>query len=175
MANALWGDVLLFEQTGEARYKKAADKIIDIYLTGQQTDGSFLENYNPLSGTWSGEKHAEYMSAYALGAMMSYYELTQDEAVKEMLLKMVRYLNSSGSGPASIHGTAYAYFITSDVTFLPMIEKSLDEIIENQQASSDPIYNGLIYSKPIYHRPNTFLYTMPYAFEALEARQGGRR
>ena len=42
-------------------------------------------------------------------------------------------------------------------------------VLANQTASSSPIMDGLIYRKPIYHRPNTYLYSVPYAIEALEA------
>lgn len=166
MANALWGDVLLYSATQDERYKKAADRIIEIYLKGQQSDGSFLENYNPLDGTWSGEKHLDYMATYALGAFMSYHELTQDEEVKQMLLRMVRFL---GSDSSALHGSSYAYFITGDPFFIEAVNKGLNELVGNQQHSSDSMYDGLIYKKPIYHRPNNYLFSAPFAFEALEA------
>lgn len=175
MANALWGDVLLYEATGDRRFKNAADKIIEIYLRGRQSDGSFLENYNPLDGTWSGSKHTSYMEGYALGAFMAYHELTQDEEVKEMLLKMVRYLGNATSGAEALHGISYAYFLTGDKTYLDMADKGLNELLANRQVSSDSLIDGLIYKKIIYHRPNAYLYSTPYVFEALEAGEAGRR
>ncbi|MDP3921336.1 MAG: hypothetical protein Q8R76_11085 [Candidatus Omnitrophota bacterium] len=51
LANTLWGDVLLYELTGEEKFKNGADKIIEVFLKGQQADGSFLENYNPMDGS----------------------------------------------------------------------------------------------------------------------------
>ncbi|MBN1688126.1 MAG: hypothetical protein JW893_03425 [Candidatus Omnitrophica bacterium] len=166
MANALWGDVLLYELIGDERYKKAADKIIEIYLQGQQSDGSFLETYNPLNNSWSGKKHWMFMHSYAVGAFISYHELTQDNDVKEMFLKLMRFLKAD---PSSIHGAAYAYFISGDPAFLGFAEKGMNELMRNSQRSSDGLYDGLIYKKPIYHRPATFLYTAPYTIEALEA------
>lgn len=169
MANALWGDVLLYEFTGNEKFKKAADKIIEIYLQGQEPDGSFLENYNPQEGTWSGEKHLPYMEGYALGAFMAYHELTQDEEVKAMLLKFIHFLEPQEfSGPAILHGLSYAYLITHDTNYLARAERKLQFILSHQQSSSDPLQDGLIYNKPIYHRPMTFLSTVPYIFGALE-------
>lgn len=169
MANALWGDVLLYQATGDERYKKAADRIVKIFLKGQQPDGSFLENYNKILGTWSGEKHELYMAGYVVGALMSYHEMTQDEAVKETFLKLVRYLAPlEYTGPTILHGIAYAYLITRDPFFIAIAETDLKKIISHQQSSNDSRMDGLIYEKPIYHRPMAFLSTVPYIFGALE-------
>lgn len=169
MANALWGDVLLYQLTWDDRYKKAADKIIKIYLKGQQPDGSFLENYNPILKTWSGSKQELYMTGYLVGALMSYHELTQDDDVKDMLLKLVRYLvPSEFGGPAISHGIAYAYLITKDPFFIAAAEDNLKKLMDHQVFSADPLMDGTIYDKPIYHRPMTFLPTVPYVFGALE-------
>lgn len=169
MANALWGEVLLYQTTGDERYKKAADKIVDIYLAGQQADGSFYENYNPQNGTWSGEKHALYMEGYVLGAFKAYHELTQDPDVQAMFLKALQFLSDfQYSVPVTLHAHAYAYLITRDPVYVRTIEKALPFLVSHQQASRDPMMDGLIYSKPIYHRPMAFLSTLPYAFGALE-------
>jgi len=172
MANALWGEVLLYQVTGDPRYKKAADKLIQIYLDGQEIDGGFLENYNPLNNTWHGSKHRLYMNDYALGAFMAYHELTQDEEVKAMLIKLADFL---GADPASLHGQAYCYFLTGDEKYIKRIHEGLNQLMANRQQSSDPLVDGLIYKKAIYHRPTTYLYTIPYAFEALEADYAMRR
>lgn len=172
MANALWGDVLLYEATGDERYKKAADRIIEIYLKGQQSDGSYLENYNPLEQSWNGRKHKLYMEGYLLGALIAYYDLTQDAEVKEMFLRLVRFL---GNGPDALHGNAYAYFLTGEAQFIQNLNEGMNELLRNRQVSSDSMINGLIYKKQIYHRPMTYLYDVPYAFEALDAVEAGRR
>ncbi len=169
MSNSLWGDVLLYQATWDDRYKKAADKIIKIFLKGQQSDGSFLESYNPILGTWSGTKHELYMGGYMVGALMAYHELTQDEEVKEMFLKLVRYLAPTEfTGPTILHGISYAYLITKDPFFIAMIEENMGRILSHQQFSGDPMMDGLIFDKPIYHRPMAFLSTVPYVFGALE-------
>ncbi|MBI4115657.1 MAG: glycoside hydrolase family 127 protein, partial [Candidatus Omnitrophica bacterium] len=169
MANALWGDVLLYQVTGDERYKEAADKIVKIFLKGQQQDGSFLENYNPIFHIWSGEKHELYMAGYLVGALISYHELTQDEEVKEMFLRLVRYLAPLPySGPTILHGLAYAYLTTHDPFFIEVSERNLKGLLDHQQFSQDPIMDGLIYEKPIYHRPMAFLSTVPYVFGAFD-------
>ena len=178
MANALWGDVLLYEATADERFKRAADKIVDIYLKGQQSDGSFLENYNLKNRTWSGDKHELYMSGYLVGALIAYHELTQDEDVREMLLKLVRYLAPTEySGPVILNGLAYAYLITHDQFFISMAQDNMKIMMTNaQQSQTDPFMNGLVYKKPIYHRPMAFLSTVPYVFGAFEEsfRERGR-
>ncbi|MBI1977231.1 MAG: glycoside hydrolase family 127 protein [Candidatus Omnitrophica bacterium] len=169
MSNVLWGDVLLYEATGDERFKKQADKIVKIFLRGQQQDGSFLENYNPIFHTWSGEKSDLYMSGYLVGALISYHELTQDSEVKEMLLRLIRYLAPSEyMGPSILHGLAYAYLITHDHFFISAAEQHLKHLMNHQQFSQDPLIDGLIYGKPIYHRPMQLLSTVPYVFGALE-------
>lgn len=169
MANALWGDTLLYQSTGDERYKKAAEKIVKIFLKGQQQDGSFLENYNPILGTWSGEKHELYMAGYLVNALMTYHELTQDEAVKEAFLRLVRYLAPTEySGPTILHAIAHAYLLTRDPFFIAMAEENVKRLISHQQFSQDPKIDGLIYEKPIYHRPMAILSTVPYVFGALE-------
>lgn len=169
MANALWGDVLLYQATWDNRYKKAADKILKIFLEGQQPDGSFLENYNALFKKWEGPKHELYMGGYITWALMSYHELTQDEAVKEAFLKLVRYLAPiEYTGPTILQAIAYAYLITKDPFFITMAEGNLQHLLGEQQFSQDPLLDGLIYNKPIYHRPMAFLSTVPYVFGALE-------
>ena len=176
MSNALWGDVLLYELTWDERYKKEADKIVKIFLKGQQPDGSFLENYNPIANlltpglkSWSGDKHELYMAGYLVGALISYHELTQDEGVKDMFLRLIRYLAPTEySGPTILNGLAYAYLISKDPFFIAMAEDNLKIILDEQQFSSDPLMDGLIYPKQIYHRPMALLSTVPYVFGALE-------
>ena len=169
LANALWGDVALFHATGDTRYKRAADELIDIFLAGQNPDGSIPETYNPQTSKWTGGLHELYMSWYTVSALVSYHELTQDETVKEMLLKLVRYLAPREyPGPSILHGIAYSYLITKDPQFIQMAEMNLERLFKNKVKDPDPMIDGQIYRKPIYHRPNIFLSTVPYVFGALE-------
>ncbi len=109
------------------------------------------------------------MGGYVVGALMSYHELTQDEAVKETFLRLVRYLAPTEyTGPTILHGIAYAYLITHDPFFIATAEENLKRLLSHQQFSQDPRIDGLIYEKPIYHRPMAFLSTVPYVFGALE-------
>jgi len=140
LANALWGDVWLYQTTGDERYKKAADKLINLFLKGQQTDGSFLENYNPLIKTWHGEKHQLYMTDHIVGALISYHQLTQDPEVLQALLKLVRYLaQHEYSATKILHGFAYAYQITKDPLYLAHAEQNLKIILRHQHHTRYPI------------------------------------
>lgn len=169
LANALWGSVQMYQATWDDRYKNLADKLIEIFLKGQRSDGSFLENYNPQKDIWWGSPNELYMSWYDVGAFIAYHEMTQDPAVKEMLLNLVRYLAPREyPGPVILHGLAYAYLITHDPAFIELARKNLDALLQSQKDSENPLMDGLIYEKPIYHRPNIFLYTVPYVFGAFE-------
>jgi hypothetical protein len=168
LANTLWGEVLLYEATGDARYKQAADKIIEIYLQGQQPDGSFLEFFEPFEEKWSGKKNRFYMSAYAVGAFISYHRLTQDKDVETMLLKLVDYLGAMSERQYILHGFAYAYFLTKNAKYIDLAERGLNDLRSTQQFSSDPMLDGMIDKKPTYHQVSLLLYAVPYAFEALE-------
>ncbi|MBI1977731.1 MAG: hypothetical protein HYS55_03155 [Candidatus Omnitrophica bacterium] len=109
------------------------------------------------------------MAGYLVGALISYHELTQDEEVKEMFLRLVRYLAPLPySGPTILHGLAYAYLTTHDPFFIEVSERNLKGLLDHQQFSQDPIMDGLIYEKPIYHRPMAFLSTVPYVFGAFD-------
>lgn len=169
LANALWGDVLLYQTTRDERYKKAADKLAAIFLKGQQEDGSFLETYNPQDGSWRGDKHGLYMSWYDVSAFIAYHQLTQDDKVLKMLLALLDYLKGDAySADAVTHGFAYAYFMTRDPKWVALADAALQDLMKHASRSSDAMLDGQIFEKPIYHRPNIFLATVPYVFGALD-------
>lgn len=169
LANALWGSVLLYQVRWDERYKNLADKLIEIFLRGQKEDGSFPENYHPKKGVWSGEPNSEWAARYHLGAFIAYHEMTQDPAVKDMILKLVRYLGSrEDAGTEVLHGLAYAYLISKDPAFIDQAEKNLDLLTQSQRDSDNPLTDGMIFDKPAYHQPNVLLYTVPYVFGAFE-------
>ncbi|MDD5672499.1 MAG: glycoside hydrolase family 127 protein, partial [Candidatus Omnitrophica bacterium] len=169
LANVLWGDVLLFEATGDDRYKRGADRIIDLLLRAQRPDGSFLEIYNPKKKTWSGQPNNLFMAGNTVGALIRYHELTQDADVKEMFLKLVRYLaKDEEAGPMVLHGLAYAYLMTGDMPYIAAGEQNMKKFLALQQLSSEPVADGMIGEKLIYRQPNFFLSTVPYIFGAIE-------
>ena len=170
IANVIWGNLLLYELTQDESYKRGADKLLNILLSGQQPDGSFLDFYNPLSKSWSGRSQELPMTGYIMGALIKYHEVTQDEEVKETIVRLARYLSAKQyAAPVSLHGLAYAYLITRDPFFIKKAEETMKYIQSQQQINpQNPLIDGLIYKKPIYHRPMAFLSTMPYVFGALE-------
>ena len=183
LANVLWGSVQLYQATWDERYKKNADQMMEIYLAGQNSDGSFYEWYDPISGKWSGEKHTLYMAYYAVRAFIAYHELTQDAEVLAALDKMVRYLRTNPELSLSImNGFAYLYVVTKNPEYIKMAEGVLSYFVGQSVHSRDSLFDGLIFKKKIYHRPNVYLYSVPWIFGALEesfqrsmAATGGRR
>ncbi len=169
-ANALWGMVQLYQATWDETYKKSADRIMEIYLKGQNADGSFFENYNPMTGEWSGEKHQLYMSNYAVPAIMAYHELTQDKEVLSALEKATHFLAGSGKDAVTnvINALAYLYLVTGNAEYVQIAEEGMKYLLSQQQVSSDPLWDGIVYKKLIYHRPNSYLYGIPWVFAALE-------
>lgn len=170
MGNAVWGDVQMYQATWDERYKKAADQLMEIYLAGQNSDGSFYENFDPVSASWNGKKHEIFMAYYAVPAFIAYHELTQDPQVYKALQGATLYLYSlSKEGhPSIVNGLSYLYLTSGDPNYLNMIDDTLNYFLAQQQHSGDSIMDGMIFKKPIYHRPVIFLYTMPFAFAALE-------
>ncbi|MBI4430107.1 MAG: glycoside hydrolase family 127 protein [Candidatus Omnitrophica bacterium] len=168
-ANALWGDVLLYQATWDERFKQAADRLMEVYLKGQKEDGSYLEWYSPMTGEWYGEVHNLYMAYYAIRAFIAYHELTQDKEVLEALEKMARYVQHNKElSPSVINAMAYLYLSTHNEEFIRMAEQSFQHLINQQQTSSDSLIDGIIYKKLIYHRPNVYLFSVPWIFAAFE-------
>ena len=169
LANVVWGNVSLYQATWDERYKAGADQIMEIYLAGQNSDGSYFETYDPMTGKWSGEKHMLYMAYYATRAFIAYHELTQDAEVLNALDKMIQFVDKDIElSPSILNGTAYLYLLKRNPEYIAMAEKELKVFIQNQQHSKESIMDGLIFKKPIYHRPNVFLYSVPFVFAALE-------
>lgn len=180
LANVLWNDVLLYLATGEQKYKDGADQIMEIYLAGQNSDGSYFEQYDPLSGQWSGKKHKLYMAYYAVRAFIAYHEITGDPAVLKALEGVVRYVrNDKYLAPSVLNGLAYLYKATRNPEFIQLAEQDFQFFNKSQRVSNDSMYDGLIFKKPTYHRPNVFLYSVPFIYgafeEAFQAQYGGAR
>ena len=106
---------------------------------------------------------------------MSYHEMTQDEEVKEMLLKLLRYLGRTDSLASSLHGFSYGYFISGDMAFIDWIDKGLDVLKTKQKSSGDSLHDGLVYDKVIYHRANSYIYPIGYGLAAIDASKGSKR
>jgi len=171
MANILWGEVALYEATGDARFKKDADYWANMFFQGQNRNGSFNEDYNPRDKRWDGDPHIGYMNGYDLPALIEYHKLTRNPAIKASIINLTEYLMKHDEYGAIFEGLAYAYFLSGDKKFLEVIEKRLDSMLASQRTQDDSLLNGMIYQKPIYARVVEFLLFTPYAFDALLSSQ----
>jgi hypothetical protein len=166
IANVLWGEVLLYELTQDERYKKAADKWVNLLYLGQRHNGSWLENYNPVKNRWEGSPATGFMRAYTVPALIEYHKLTGNKAIGECIVKVADMLMNEEYS-SDFDATAYSYWLTGEKKYLEGIKNRLDVALKHQRQSDDPIWNGMVYQKPYYTRVSEFLYQMPYAFEVL--------
>lgn len=167
IANALWGDVNLYELTGDKRYKIAADKWANILYVGQRNDGAWAENYNPVKQRWEGKPHMGYLLGYTLPALIAYHQLTGNKAIAETLVKATDYVIKSEEYSPYVDAAAYTYWFTGDKKYLDVIRRKMDFFVGHQKQSEDPLWNGMIYQKAYYARAEEFLYRTPFAFEVL--------
>jgi len=56
-------------------------------VNGQNEDGSWCENFNPLDNSWSGAPPPLYMTGYTLPALIQYHIDTKDESVGYAIFK----------------------------------------------------------------------------------------
>ncbi|MDD5680410.1 MAG: hypothetical protein PHI59_04120, partial [Candidatus Omnitrophica bacterium] len=169
IANVLWGDVLLYEITGDERYKKAADKWAELLCYGQKDDGSWLENYNPVKNRWEGKVHMGFIMGYTLPALIEYHKLTLNKAVGNCIVKATDYVIDKEAYAAYFDASAYSYWLTGDRKYRRNIIDRVDFSLAHQNRSNDPLWSGMIYQKAYYSRVLEYLYSMPYAFEVISA------
>ena len=167
IANVLWGDVLLYELTGEGKYKQKADKWADFFYQGQSSSGAWAENYNPVLKKWEGRPHAAYMLGYTLPALIEYHKLTKNKAIADCIVKGTDYIIQNEKYAAFFDALAYSYYLTGDRRFIEETKSRLNEAIGHQRKNVDPIEDGMIYEKLYYQRPNEFLYKTPFALSIL--------
>ena len=171
IANILWGDVLMYELTGDSRYKEQADNLAGLFYVSQISNGAWLENYNPETDRWQGKPKDIYMTNYTLPALIEYHKLTGNKAIAGCIVKATEYLSSNVKYTPFFDALAYSYWLTQDNKFLDEGVRRLDTEISRQRKSEDPIWDGMLYSKPYYLRPVTYLYSVPWILEALKERK----
>ena len=167
LANVLWGDVVLFELTGEQKYKIAADKWAGLFYQGQKYDGAWAENYNPVKKRWEGKPHLGFMSGYTLPALIAYHELTGNKAIAGCITSATDFLIRNDTYGGYFDASAYSYWITGQPKYMDNIKKRVDFSIRHQKPSADRLLDGMIYQKLYYARVMEYLYQTPYALEVL--------
>lgn len=167
IANILWGDVFLYELTGDERYKHGADKWAQLLYEGQKHDGSWPENYNPVKRKWEGKLHMGFIRAYTLPALISYHRLTGNKAIAECIIKATDFVINNEKYGAYFNTSAYCYWLTEDSKYLDNIKERLDFTVRHQRTRDDLIWDGMVYQKATYARVMEYLYNMPFAFEVI--------
>ncbi|MDD5512802.1 MAG: hypothetical protein PHD09_03455 [Candidatus Omnitrophica bacterium] len=166
VANVLWGEVLLYEATGDPRFRQAADKWADVFYKGQNHNGSWAENYNPVEKSWYGDPRSDFMISYTLPGLIEYHKRTRNKAIKEAIIKAAEYLKGE-EYQHHFDTLAYAFWLTGNKKFQDEGARRLESLIAHQSHSPDPLMKGMIYQKAYYARPAEFLYRTPFILEAL--------
>jgi len=167
VANILWGEVALYEATQDERLKKEADYWANVFYRGQNRNGGWNEDYNPEADRWNGAPHHMYMTGYILPSLVDYHQLTENKAIAKCIIRMTDYLMKKNKYYPFFEGLSYSYYLTGDKKYLDKISKSFDYFVRAQRMKEDPLWKGMIFQKLTYTRNAYFVYSMPYAFEAL--------
>ncbi|MDD5669712.1 MAG: hypothetical protein PHE58_06785, partial [Candidatus Omnitrophica bacterium] len=165
IANVLWGDVVMYELTGDEKYKSAADKWAGLLYMGQKQNGAWGEDYNPVKKRWEKEPHMMYIESYALPALIAYHQMTGNKAIAETIVKATDFVIKNEEYSPYFDAAAYSYWLTGDQKYVKNIRERLDFTINHQNRSEDPIMKGMIYQKAYYARMEEFLYKVPFALE----------
>ena len=108
---------------------------------------------------------------YMTPGMVTYYQATGDERMRELFLHCMRKLARAGrleSDPRSFsfYGPAMAYLITGDPTFLPWAERWKRDFLDIVNTGDDPFTRGLPRGEWDYCYLTLHLMYMPYYMEA---------
>lgn len=171
IANVLWGAVEMFEATGDIRYKKLADKWANVLYEGQRHDGTWLENYNPITRQWEGKEEDGYTLDYTFPALIAYHRLTGNKAIAGAIVETTKFYMDHKPYNPFFEALLYSYYLTGEREFLSTASERLEYYASSQRRNDNPLENGMIYQKAYYARPMEFLYQFPYVFEALEERE----
>jgi hypothetical protein len=171
LANVLWGDVWLYELTHDERYLRGAAKWAAQLITGQRQDGSWVETYDPLSNTWTGQESSAYIAYYTLPALIAYHRLTDESAAALAIVNGTRYLMAHEEFYPFFDALAYGWQLTGEAQFLDEGQARLARLIEKQDRSGDSDRDGIISEKITYGRVSPFLYGIPFLFDPLEHAQ----
>ncbi|MDP3703346.1 MAG: glycoside hydrolase family 127 protein, partial [Candidatus Omnitrophota bacterium] len=169
LGNILWGDVLMYQATGDARYKTGADRWAKVLLNGQRTDGLWLETYNPRDRMWAGRVKNNYLTFYVLQALIAYHRLTGDEATARAIVRCTDALITREQERQFFDALAYSYLLTGNPRYLEEGKRRVAVQMKAQQHTGDPLTDGMIFEKAIYERVPPVLYQVPYFLGALDS------
>jgi len=169
VSNVAWGLTLLYEATWERRYLEAAERWIQILIDGQQDDGSWADPYDPTTGQWRGRPRRRFMVFQTLPALIAYHRLTGSTAVGEAIVRGTEHVIANEKYLPWLDAAAYSYQLTGDEKFLEAGDRQLRFMINAQNRSGDPRWDGMIYNKAYYERIFPVLSTVPALLGAEQA------
>jgi len=169
IANVLWGDLDLYEATGDARYRAGADRWADVLVKGQQRDGTWLETYNPLFGSWRGEVKSNYITLHILPALIAYHRLTGNPAAAGAIVRGTDAMLQREPYLPFFDSLAYCFLLTGSERYVEEGLWRIQKLHESQRLGGDPIWDGMIYQKAYYDRVGPFLYSVPHILGAVQA------
>lgn len=169
IGNVLWGDVLLYQATRDPRYRKAAEPWVEVFLNGQQPDGTWLETYNPRERSWNGKIKNNYITFHILPALIAYHRLTGNPSVARAIIKGTDAMISREPYLQFFDALAYSYQLTGRGSYLDEAMRRINELVQKQRQTDDPMMNGMVFQKAIYERVPPVLYSVPFALGAMDA------
>ncbi|MBI3997050.1 MAG: DUF4091 domain-containing protein [Candidatus Omnitrophica bacterium] len=169
IGNVLWNDTLLFEATGERRYRTAAERWVRVLLKGQQKDGTWLETYNPRNGTWYGDVKTNYLCYHVLPALIAYHRLTGNPAVAQAIVMGTNAMIAKEPYLQFFDALAYSFLITGKGEYVDEGLRRAMALYRSQRRDEDPAFNGTVFEKATYDRVGPILYSVPFAIGAMDA------
>ena len=152
--------IALYRATWDERYLEIARRMADFCYENQDDEGVIRHD-----------------DVYMLPGMLTYYQTTGDERMKDLILRCMRRQAKVGrdeSDPRSFgfYGLSTAYFLTGDPSYLGWAERWRRGFLECVQETDDPLWRGQPTGEWDYCYLTLHLLYMPYYLEALATLDG---
>ncbi|MBI4341154.1 MAG: DUF4091 domain-containing protein [Candidatus Omnitrophica bacterium] len=167
VSNVLWGDVLMYQATGDRRYRAQADDWIRVLLLGQREDGAWVETYNPRDRMWDGKVKTNYITLHTLPALIAYHRMTGNERVGKAIVRATESMFRREKYLEAFDAAGYSYLLTGKSQYLDEGRRLLRNVVKSQDHSGKPLFDGITFKKTIYDRVTPILYTVPLLHGAM--------
>ncbi len=150
----------LYQATWDPRYLKLAQRMAEFCYQNQDSGGII-----------------RFDDVYMAPGMVTYYQATGDERMRDLFLRCMRYQAKVGRDEADprswgYYGLAMAFFMTGDAAFLPWGERWKTDFVRCVNDSEDPFWRGDPKGQWDYCYLTLHLLYMPYYLEAARALGG---
>lgn len=168
IANVVWGDVLMYQQTWDQRYRVAADRWVQVLLEGQRGDGAWLDTYNPLTMNWNGEIKNNYIVFHVLPALIAYHRLTGNPEVAEAIVKATLAMIKSEPYLQFFDALAYTSLMTGNGEYMNEGLRRARALLQRQHFRESPVWDGMVFNKATYDRVGPVLYSVPFILGSMD-------